>query len=91
SLSAKLQFRSITPYLKTFDDVNECFDYILTTEVDHIILIISIDEFDDKGILIKASSLIQITFLYIIASSYVPNNDQKKIRGVFTNEKRFIN
>ena len=88
SLSAKIRFRQITPYLKTFFDIDECFDYIVNNEVDYIILIISLDSFADVGILTKARSLTQITFLYVMLSSSVLESDValNKCRAVLSNE-----
>lgn len=87
-VSAKLQFRHITRYLRTFFNADECFDYILNNEVDYNILIITLDLFDDDDDIIKnASSVIQITFLYIISSvSRLENNDYSKYcHSIFTN------
>ena len=92
SLSAKIRFRQITPYLKTFFDIDECFDYIVNNEVDYIILIISLDSFADVGILTKASSLTQITFLYVMLSSSVLESDValNKCRAVLSNEQDLL-
>ncbi|CAF1347851.1 unnamed protein product [Rotaria sordida] len=81
---AKLQLQHITSYLKPFFDVNDCFDYIINSDIDHIILLISIDSFDESNILNKANELIQITFLYVITSSLSLNND------VFLNNNRAV-
>jgi hypothetical protein len=85
-ISAKLQFQHITPYLKTFFNVIECFDYILNSDVNYNILIISLDTFDDVDIVTKASSLIQITFLYVISSCC----QSKYCRAVFTNAQDLL-
>jgi hypothetical protein len=92
SLTAKTSLRQITPYLKTFFHVDECFNYVLNTQVDYIILIISIDSFDDTDILTKASLFIQITHLYVIGSSNLSDNDNypKNVRAIVTNEQDLI-
>ncbi|CAF1305577.1 unnamed protein product [Rotaria sp. Silwood1] len=89
---AKLRLQHITPYLKPFFDVNECFDYIINTDVDHIILLISIDLFDDSNILNRANDLVQITFLYVVTSSLSLNDDifLKNNRAVLINEQDLL-
>ncbi|CAF4116158.1 unnamed protein product [Rotaria sp. Silwood2] len=88
-IEAKIRFQHITSYLKTFFDVDECFNHIINSDVDHIILIISLDSFDDSTILDKANELVQITFLYIMTSSLLLKNDaySKNNRAVFINEQ----
>lgn len=84
-LNAEIRCRSISPDLITFSDAEQCWEYILNTDIDYFFVIIT-----DESFLASASALVQITFLYLLSPSPSSSIDNIKLRGIFENEKELL-
>ena len=86
SLNARIRCNPITPALITVADVDECWEYVLKTEVDYLFVIIT-----DKSLVSQASSFVQITFLYVLVPpSQSSTTDNLKVRGIFQSENDLL-
>jgi tetratricopeptide (TPR) repeat protein len=85
TLNAKIRCHSITPDLVTFYNAKQCWEYILNTEIDYFFVIIT-----DESLICEASSLVQITFLYLLTPSPSSLISNVKVRGIFENENELL-
>ncbi|CAF4715083.1 unnamed protein product [Rotaria sp. Silwood1] len=91
SQRARASLYQLNSLLRTFSDVEKCFDYIryIVDDTQYILFILSIDSFEENvdDIIQEVTGLIQVTFLYVLTTS---NNreklSEKDIRAIFTDE-----
>ena len=83
-----MRLRSIVNYLKPFDNVEECIDYIRSTDNEKIFLITS--GLDGKNVVKHVHDLPQVATIYIFCSDMAKHKEWAssyvKICGVFEND-----
>ncbi|CAF2562620.1 unnamed protein product [Rotaria sp. Silwood2] len=86
-------FRTVINYIKTFDNINECVDYIIECSTEKLFLITS--GLFSLDIVPKIHSLSQIEYIYIFC--FNENKYQQltinynKIHGIFIDRNNLIN